>query len=94
MTNADIWLSDRLTEVLLQKINSNGSPTFHDYGVKPPMNVLDLGCGFGRWVVEAAVTWKSFGTQVTGLDLVDVSKLNSELDGASLDNITWVRGNL
>ena len=58
------------------------------------MNVLDLGCGFGRWVVNAAMTWKSFGTHVTGFDLMDVPKLNSELDGASLKNITWVRGNL
>lgn len=94
MIDAEIWLSDRLTEVLLQKINSNGSPTFHDYGIKPPMNVLDLGCGFGRWVVDAALTWKSFGTRVTGFDLVNVSKLNSELYGASSKNIRWVQGNL
>ena len=91
MTDTEIWLSDRLTEVLLQKINSNGTPTFHDYGNKPPVNVLDLGCGFGHWVVNAAMTWKPFGTRVTAFDLVDVFKLNPELDG---ENITWVRGNL
>jgi ubiquinone/menaquinone biosynthesis C-methylase UbiE len=58
------------------------------------MNVLDLGCGHGGWVVEAATTWKSFGTRVTGFDLVDVPGQSAEIDGDTFDNITWVRGNL
>jgi ubiquinone/menaquinone biosynthesis C-methylase UbiE len=78
----------------LRRLNPNGSPTFHDYGLTPPLNVLDLGCGHGGWVVEAATAWKSFGTKVTGLDLVDVSSHSWEVNEASLDNITWVQGDL
>lgn len=81
--------NDRFTEELLRRLNSNGSPTFYDYGLTPPMNVLDLGCGHGGWVMEAAAAWKSFGTEVTGFDLVDVSDRSWDL----LDNITWVQGN-
>jgi ubiquinone/menaquinone biosynthesis C-methylase UbiE len=91
---SNINRSDRFTEVLLRRLNSNGSPTFHDYGSNPPLNVLDLGCGHGRWVVEAATAWKSFGTKVTGFDLVGVSSHSYEADEDSLDNITWVQGNL
>lgn len=75
-------------------MNLNGSPTFHDYGAKPPSNVLDLGCGHGRWVVETAKAWKSFGTKVTGFDLVNVSGHSRGVDGAPPDNVTWVQGNL
>jgi ubiquinone/menaquinone biosynthesis C-methylase UbiE len=86
--------SDRFTEILLRQLNSNRSPTFHDYGLTPPLNILDLGCGHGGWVVEAATAWKNFGTKVTGFDLVDVASRSGEADEASLDNITWVQGNL
>jgi hypothetical protein len=44
--------------------------------------------------VEAATVWKSFGTKVTGFDLVNVGSHFSEVDEDSLDNITWVQGNL
>ena len=80
--------------MLLRRLNSNGSPTFHNYGLNPPENVLDLGCGHGGWVVEAASAWRSFGTKVTGFDLVDVSSHSGDIDEDLLDNITWVQGNL
>lgn len=80
--------------MLLRRLNSNGSPTFRDYGLNPPLHVLDLGCGYGGWVVEAASAWRGFGTKVTGFDLVDVSSNSSDIDEDLLDNITWVQGNL
>ncbi|KAF8167414.1 hypothetical protein B0H34DRAFT_15995 [Crassisporium funariophilum] len=62
--------SDRYSDLLLLRL-SNGSPSFHDYGKKPPATVLDLGCGPGHWVLHAANVWKT--SQITGLDLVDVT---------------------
>jgi hypothetical protein len=31
--------------------------TMHDFGTRPPDSVLDLGCGAGLWVMEAAEAW-------------------------------------
>lgn len=91
---ANLNVSDRCTENLLRRLNPNGSPTFHDYGAAPPKNVLDLGCGHGGWVIEAATAWRDFGTKVTGFDLVDIAGQSSEAGEAVLDNIFWVQGNL
>lgn len=49
--------------------------------------------------MDAATTWKAFGTKVTGFDLVDIpihywDSHSWEVDEVSLDNITWVQGNL
>lgn len=64
------------------------SPTFHDFGSKPPQTVLDLGCGQGHWVLEAAAIWKD--SQITGFDMVDVTLPAF----GSTDNVKFVRGNL
>lgn len=90
----DCSYSDRYTNQLLHRLNSNGSPTFHDYGATPPTNVLDLGCGGGHWVMEAATSWRDSGTKVTGFDLVDIATHTWEIDESLLDHITWVQGNL
>ncbi|KAF4573346.1 hypothetical protein EYR36_007857 [Pleurotus pulmonarius] len=78
--------NDRHTEQLLNRLNPSGAPTFYQYGKKPPMTVLDLGCGQGTWVCQAADAWKHSGTIVTGLDLVDVVTEEHE-------NAKFVRGN-
>ena len=68
-------------------------PSFHEFGNKHPTKVLDLGCGEGHWVVDAASEWR--GARVTGLDLVDVcSKEWDELEKSVADRISWVRHNL
>ncbi|KAA1467777.1 S-adenosyl-L-methionine-dependent methyltransferase [Dentipellis sp. KUC8613] len=85
--------SDRYTHLLLRKLCPRGSPTFHDYRDRPPSNVLDLGCGQGHWVVDAASTWKRFGTKVTGLDLVDLTTHSWELERDITDNVNWVTHN-
>ncbi|TDL28158.1 hypothetical protein BD410DRAFT_824878 [Rickenella mellea] len=74
---------------LLRRLNSNGTPSFHDYGSEPPLTVLDLGCGHGFWAVDAAAAWQSAGTKITAFDLVDVVPEASK----NVDNITWRRGN-
>ncbi|KAH9837354.1 S-adenosyl-L-methionine-dependent methyltransferase [Rhodofomes roseus] len=92
--------SDYHTFELLRRLNTNSnSPTFHEYGRRPPTNVLDLGCGEGHWVLFAARAWKSAGTHVTGLDLIDL--YNNDHGRVSRDreaevpprNVTFVRSN-
>ncbi|KAF8807933.1 hypothetical protein BYT27DRAFT_7256473 [Phlegmacium glaucopus] len=78
--------NDRYSDLLLQHL-THGSPSFHDYGKKPPSTVLDLGCGPGYWVLHAASVWKT--SQVTGLDLVDVTLPGFE----TTENAHFVLGN-
>ncbi|KZT08563.1 uncharacterized protein LAESUDRAFT_757293 [Laetiporus sulphureus 93-53] len=95
MLDNDFW-----TYKLLRRLNPYKSPSWHDYGKKSPSNVLDLGCGEGHWVLYAAEAWKSAGTRVTGLDILDLH--NSPTGHVSRKpttaeyvpkNTTWKRGN-
>ncbi|KAF8625198.1 hypothetical protein AX15_005503 [Amanita polypyramis BW_CC] len=78
--------NDRYTNLLLRHLMPNGSPTFYDFGKKPPQSVLDLGSGLGHWVLYAADIWKT--SQFTGFDLVD---LTSHIEKP--DNVSFVKGN-
>lgn len=83
------YFSDYYTNVLLQRLNKKKTPSFHDYTV-PPQHVLDLGCGEGHWVKEAAAAWAEHGTQIVGFDLVDLV----DKSVGSSDAVSWKRGNL
>ncbi|KAI0360973.1 hypothetical protein OH77DRAFT_1433228 [Trametes cingulata] len=91
--------NDFQTYELLRRLTAPDSPTFHQYGKKPPAEVLDLGCGEGFWVLHAAKTWKSHHTKVTGLDLIDmhnntVGEVSPQFEPASTPkNVTWFRSN-
>ncbi|PPQ65693.1 hypothetical protein CVT24_012110 [Panaeolus cyanescens] len=87
--------NDRHTGELLARLNPTGSPTFHNYGNNPPISVLDLGCGQGHWVIDAAIAWKGYGTRVTGYDMVDISEglLPFAAEQDVTDAIRFVRGN-
>ncbi|CAA7268092.1 unnamed protein product [Cyclocybe aegerita] len=78
--------SDRYTDILFQRL-SNGSPSFYDYGKKPPANVLDLGCGPGYWILHGANVWRN--TKFTGFDLVDITLAAFE----TMENVEFVQGN-
>ncbi|PFH52290.1 hypothetical protein AMATHDRAFT_57336 [Amanita thiersii Skay4041] len=79
--------NDRYTDILLRRLAPKGSPTFHDYGKRPPKSILDLGCGFGDWILTAAEIWKT--SQFIGYDLVD---LTSHIQNRP-DNVQFIRGN-
>ncbi|KAF9469742.1 hypothetical protein BDZ94DRAFT_1231356 [Collybia nuda] len=79
--------NERYTNDLLRRLNSNEAPSFHDYGNKTPLYILDLGCGSGHWLLDVSLIWKN--SQHTGFDLVDtlIPDLRKQ------DNIQFVRGN-
>ncbi|KJA13673.1 hypothetical protein HYPSUDRAFT_209347 [Hypholoma sublateritium FD-334 SS-4] len=87
--------NDRHTGELLVRLNPTASPSFHNYGNNPPSSVLDLGCGQGHWVVDAAIAWKGYGTRVTGYDVVDMSEglLPWAAEQGVSESIRFVRGN-
>ncbi|KAJ6621493.1 hypothetical protein B0H10DRAFT_2017534 [Mycena sp. CBHHK59/15] len=95
MRLADGARSDRQTWELLRKLNAVNSPSFYNYGGRPPQNVLDLGCGQGHWMLDAAIAWQAAGTQITGFDMVDMTKALwpvAQRQGV-LNKIKFVRGN-
>lgn len=55
---------------------------------KPPSHVLDLGCGQGHWLLDAANHWPS--AEFIGFDLVDI--MLAEI--REKNNVKLVRGNL
>ncbi|KAH8834805.1 hypothetical protein DL96DRAFT_1571791 [Flagelloscypha sp. PMI_526] len=65
---------DELTHGLLRQLTIANSPSFHAYGNFAPTAVLDVGCGEGHWLLDAAVAWANHGTRITGIDAVDVTK--------------------
>ncbi|KAG6380890.1 hypothetical protein JVT61DRAFT_5282 [Boletus reticuloceps] len=57
----------------------------------PPQRSLDLGCGGGTWVLEAAKEWRN--CHFVGFDLVDVQVPLSLLETEIANRISWVHGN-
>ncbi|KAJ7902560.1 hypothetical protein B0H14DRAFT_1140066 [Mycena olivaceomarginata] len=93
--DAGLIESDRQTAELLRKVNATNTPSFHNYGGRPPRTVLDLGCGAGHWMLDAAMAWRNSGTQIIGFDMVDTTKGMwpvAQRQGI-VDNIKFVRGN-
>ncbi|KAJ7080828.1 hypothetical protein B0H15DRAFT_480928 [Mycena belliarum] len=93
--DATLMESDRQTWELLRTLTARGSPTFHAYGARPPQRVLDMGCGAGSWMLDAATAWRNNGVQIVGFDMVDTTKGMwpvAERRGIA-DNLKFVRGN-
>ncbi|KAJ7110323.1 hypothetical protein C8R43DRAFT_904362 [Mycena crocata] len=80
--------SDRATNNLMRCLVPPGSPAYKPFGGRPPATVLDLGCGEGVWLADAARIWR--GSQFIGLDLVDI--LLPALTDGSIPNVRLVRG--
>lgn len=79
--------SDYHTDILLRHL-SEGRPSFHDFGKKPPATILDLGCGQGHWTLYTASVWKQ--SQITGVDIVDITLPAFE----TTDNLFFKQANL
>ncbi|EGN93139.1 hypothetical protein SERLA73DRAFT_190006 [Serpula lacrymans var. lacrymans S7.3] len=62
-----------------------------DFADGPPKRCLDLGCGAGTWILEAAKQWPE--CQFVGFDLVDVQIPLSLVDPDIASRIMWVHGN-
>ncbi|KDQ14342.1 hypothetical protein BOTBODRAFT_174831 [Botryobasidium botryosum FD-172 SS1] len=80
----DVWNHEYWREVY-------GSITLHDFKA-PPSRSLDLGCGTGNFVLEAAKMWPE--CTFVGFDLVDIQPRLGRLDPDLSARIHWVHGNL
>ncbi|KAG8910994.1 hypothetical protein FRC01_005993, partial [Tulasnella sp. 417] len=84
--------SDDKTYDLVKALQPDrSSPSFYHFKHAPSM-VLDLGCGVGRWVIEAASEWTK--TRFVGLDLMDLQPDLSEKQYEEIrDRVQWVHSN-
>ncbi|KAJ7201317.1 hypothetical protein GGX14DRAFT_371477 [Mycena pura] len=79
---------ERYSHQLIRRLLPEDSPTFSNYQRNPPASALDLGCGAGLWLLDAARMWRT--TQFVGFDLVDV--VVPALTDGSVPNVRLVRG--
>lgn len=70
-----------------------GSVSLVNFSDKEPLpeRSLDLGCGTGTWVVDAAKEWPK--CEFVGFDLVNIQISLKLLDPSLAERITWVHGN-
>ncbi|KAH9841838.1 uncharacterized protein C8Q71DRAFT_350714 [Rhodofomes roseus] len=68
----------------------SGNVAWHLYKTAPP-KVLDLGCGTGTWILDAAKKWKD--THFVGLDIVPLHPNLEEIDPILAWRVTWVQAN-
>ncbi|KIJ53421.1 hypothetical protein M422DRAFT_25792 [Sphaerobolus stellatus SS14] len=63
-----------------------------DFGqTPPPTRCLDLGCGSGAWIMDAAKQWKD--TEFVGFDYLDVQPKLYMLPVKVAERVQWVHGN-
>ncbi|KAF5323360.1 hypothetical protein D9611_005643 [Ephemerocybe angulata] len=67
-----------------------GSSSYVNFA-EPPTRVLDLGCGTGSWIIEAAREWPE--CEFVGFDLVNVQFATKLLERSVANRIQWKHGN-
>ncbi|KAF8514025.1 hypothetical protein JB92DRAFT_166214 [Gautieria morchelliformis] len=86
----DILACDALDHALLRSLyKSTSAVDFTDRG--PPARCLDLGCGLGSWVIEAATQWPD--CLFVGFDIVNLQIPPHRLSPKYSSRIKWVQGN-
>ena len=89
MSNLTRPCSDRHSHDLVRQLFF-GRPSIHDLSQKPLATVLDLGCGDGAWICDAAHAWRN--TRFFGLDIQNIhpsrAQLVAEL-GETADNVKF-----
>ncbi|KAG5728954.1 Menaquinone biosynthesis methyltransferase ubiE [Termitomyces sp. T112] len=68
-----------------------GSVSFVNFTEGPPQRTLDLGCGTGTWIIEAAKQWPA--CEFVGFDLVNIQIPLKILDNSTAQRIEWRYGN-
>ncbi|KAF5385090.1 hypothetical protein D9615_001276 [Tricholomella constricta] len=68
-----------------------GSVSFVNFTDGPPERTLDLGCGTGTWIIDAAKEWPA--CEFVGFDLVNIQIPLKMLDEAIASRIEWRHGN-
>ncbi|KAG6837675.1 hypothetical protein H0H93_004951 [Arthromyces matolae] len=68
-----------------------GSVSFVNFSEGPPDRTLDLGCGTGTWIIEAAKQWPT--CEFVGFDLVNIQIPLKMLDDSVSRRIEWRHGN-
>ncbi|TRM66078.1 hypothetical protein BD626DRAFT_196556 [Schizophyllum amplum] len=82
-------------DLALVKHLREGSVSFVNYDSEDydahPQRVLDLGCGTGTWVVDAAREWPE--AELVGFDLAAIQVPLQLLEPSLASRITWTHGN-
>ncbi|KIK70686.1 hypothetical protein GYMLUDRAFT_210055 [Collybiopsis luxurians FD-317 M1] len=79
-------------DVRLAKYLRQGSVSYVDFpDGEHPERCLDLGCGTGSWIIEAAKEWPD--CEFVGFDLVNIQIPLSILDSPLANRIEWFHGN-
>jgi SAM-dependent methyltransferase len=79
-------------DVRFVKYLREGSVSFFDFPEEErPERCLDIGCGTGSWVIEAAKEWPK--CDFIGLDLVNMQIPLNILDSSVRERIQWIHGN-
>ncbi|KAF9469862.1 hypothetical protein BDZ94DRAFT_1151510 [Collybia nuda] len=68
-----------------------GSASFVNFTDELPQRILDLGCGTGTWIIEAAKEWSA--CEFVGFDLVNIQIPHQLLDEAVARRVEWKHGN-
>jgi SAM-dependent methyltransferase len=83
---------EALDTILLKSVhNSMSFVDFSQWEEGAPVRSLDLGCGTGTWVLEAAREWP--GCEFVGFDLVNVQPPRHLLENSVAKRIEWIHGN-
>ncbi|KAH9081769.1 hypothetical protein EDB83DRAFT_2512614 [Lactarius deliciosus] len=86
--DAETIRSELHSYLLVRRLTENGSPSFLHVPTSIPVHdALDLGCGDGHWIAQAAQVWGVHGTKIIGIDLsLSTKDVTATLSGASAEN--------